>query len=124
MLEFHTTRHLDISGNTFLIKHILRSVGGIWNASESKWALPLAIDGEVFRVCLRNCEILAEKEAGDTEGGYDLTFWTERAKKMAMLSVLAKKRAGILDTDFWWICCEMCTVKDWHRQRTSCPCHR
>ena len=125
MLIFQTTQlHLVISGNTYPIKHILKSVGGNWNAPTQTWVAPLAIDGQVFRSCLTNCCILAGKEDGAKEGGYDLLFWTERAKKMAMLSVLAKKRMGILDTDFWWICCEQCTVKNWSRQSVTCPCHR
>ena len=122
MLHFHTTQlHLLVSGNTFPIKQILKHKGGLWKATTKTWFLPLAMDGEVFRCCLRNCEDLTGKEP--IVGEYDLRFWTERANKMAMLSILAKKRQEVLDTDFWWICCERCEVKNWSRQLASCACH-
>ena len=118
MLDFHTTTsHLVISGNTFPIKHIIKSVGGNWHALTKTWLAPLAIDGQVFRISLRNCETLAGKNE-------DMTFWTNQTKKMAMRAVLFKQQEGLLDTDFWWICCEYCTIKDWHRQQATCPCHK
>ena len=121
MLNFHTTAmHLLISGNTFPIKHILYAVGGFWDAPSSSWRVPLAVDGAIFRCSLQNCELL---QGGGMAGGHDLPFWTDRAKSFAKLGVLAKKQQGILDTDFWWICCERCTVKNWHRQMVTCPCH-
>ena len=125
MLIFHTTRsHLVLSGNTFPVKDILKSVGSRWNGPSKTWLLPLAQDGAIFRISLQNCEILSGKAPGEKEGGHDMSFWEDRAKNFAKLGVLAKKQQGILDTDYWWLCCERCTVQDWNRQRVTCPCHR
>lgn len=125
MLTFQTnSSHLVVSGNTFPIKYVLHSVGGTWDATSKTWRLPVAIDNAVFRISLTHCEMLSGKEPGAKEGPFDLGGWTLRAKKMAMLGVMAKKTMDTLDTDFWWICCERCTVTDWHRQRAICPCHR
>ena len=124
MLLFQTTpSNLVITGNTFPVKHILKSVGANWNVTQKAWLAPLAIDGEVLRCSLRNCEILSGKEPGEKENDRDLSFWTEHVKNMAKRAVVFKKSMGLLDTDFWWICCEYCTIKDWHRQRVTCPCH-
>jgi hypothetical protein len=102
-----------ISGrNTFDYKEQLKALGGVWDAPTRQWALPPAAD-------LTTIEIVERPPPTP----YRKSMTVEERKAMdkeRLLAALEKKKTS---SEFYWICCDKCTVLSWSSMMTSCMEH-
>ena len=136
---------LVVSGKTFDVKEVIKSLGGKWDPARRCWRLPLELDTEDTRTRLG---ALTKKQQDATEsaaaavgaaavGAAAVQRAAKAAKKEEAAKRAEKRRAALAaknlelvksclaDTSgkYSWVCCEHCEIVDLKKGHISCRAH-
>jgi hypothetical protein len=111
-------KSLVITGKTFYIKDVLKTLGAAWNPNLKMWELPIDLDSADLRAQLcKKVKINIQNIQANKKAEEKMRI-KYLASHEAVMDALKAKESG--NMNYHWICCENCVVLDWGRQHTSC----
>ena len=111
-IDYYTDGIIVSGKKTYDYKEQLKALGGVWDAPTCQWALPPTAD-------LTTIEIIQPPPRNSYKKSMTLEERTA-ADKERFMAAIEKKKAG---AEFYWICCDKCTVLSWSLMMTSCLEH-
>lgn len=128
-LKFDTDKtYLSITGKTFHIKEMLKSLNAVWNSEKSCWLLPVHIDSSNLRSNLQekayaaeiNAKLKEKAERAAARAYAASQEGKEEAKAQEKFTILWALEQKNKNGSYQWICCENCKIIDWYKQHTTC----
>jgi len=109
--------------DTFDLKEVIKAAGGRWAAASQTWVVPAGRDLQMLKDAAaalparRKAERAAARAQLKAERAYAATSEGQTAAKAKAKELVQQCLAS---SQYSWICCESCEVRDWARQITYC----